>query len=194
MVGVGGGSSELATMRLAGVAAWIAGALSMACGEYISVASQRDTEEADIEKERQQQLKELTEIYVKRGLDRPLARIVAEQLTEKDVIRAHARDELGIDLDQLANPLQAALVSSIAFTAGAMIPLLAGSFIRNTNVRLGLVVALSVVGLAFFGLMGSVLGGVKPIIGALRVVIGGCLAMAITYGVGRGLSSNGAVA
>ncbi|PNH11207.1 Fe(2+)/Mn(2+) transporter pcl1 [Tetrabaena socialis] len=195
MLGVGGGSEALSTMRLAGIAAWIAGALSMAVGEYISVSSQRDTEEADVEKERVQQtkgpearaceLQELTMIYVGRGLDPDLARQVAEQLTEKDVIRAHARDELGIDLDEMANPLQAAVVSGFAFTAGAVLPLLAGAFIAGSTTRLIAVAAATVLGLAAFGLAGALLGGSKPIIGTLRVVIGGCLAMAITYGVGR---------
>ncbi|EFJ41666.1 hypothetical protein VOLCADRAFT_107619 [Volvox carteri f. nagariensis] len=183
MLGVGGGSAELATMRLAGA---------------------RDTEEADVEKERQQQLKgpaarareleELTEIYVKRGLSRGLAREVATELTEKDVIRAHARDELGIDLDAMANPLQAAVVSSIAFTAGAMIPLLAGSFATHRVTRLVLVSVLSVAGLAIFGLTGSLLGGAKPLVGALRVVIGGCLAMGVTFGIGRVLGGGAAMA
>ncbi|GLC45708.1 hypothetical protein PLESTF_000470700 [Pleodorina starrii] len=204
MLGVGGGSDDLATMRLAGVAAWIAGALSMAAGEYISVASQRDTEEADVEKERQQQLKgpaarareleELIGIYVKRGLNRDLARMVAVELTEKDVIRAHARDELGINLDEMANPTQAAVVSAIAFTAGAMIPLLSGAFLVNRIARLVLVSALSVAGLALFGLTGSLLGGAKPIIGAIRVVVGGCIAMGVTFGIGRALGGGGAVA
>ncbi|KAG2454701.1 hypothetical protein HYH02_000538 [Chlamydomonas schloesseri] len=200
MLGVGGGSDDLAAMRLAGIASWVAGALSMALGEYVSVASQRDTEEADIEKERQQQakgpaaqaheLQELTDIYISRGLTRELARQVAEQLTEKDVIRAHARDELGIDLDAMANPLQAAVVSCVAFTAGAIIPLLAGSFIHNPVARLAAVAVVAVIGLAVFGLTGSLLGGAKWFRGALRVVIGGCLAMAITFGVGRALGAN----
>ncbi|GIL89749.1 hypothetical protein Vretimale_16599 [Volvox reticuliferus] len=200
MLGVGGGSESLSTMRLAGVASWIAGALSMAVGEYISVSSQRDTEEADIEKERQQQnrgpaarareLQELTDIYIKRGLDPDLARKVAEQLTEKDVIRAHARDELGIDIDELANPLQAAGVSALAFTAGALIPLLAGAFLSDPRIRLVAVAVASLVGLAAFGLVGALLGGAKPFIGAMRVVFGGCLAMAITFGIGHVLGAN----
>ena len=117
MMGVGAGSTDLAALRLAGVASLVGGALSMAVGEYISVSSQRDAERADIEQERKEQLlgptaqlrelDELTQIYVGRGLPYDLARAVAVTLTEKDVIRAHARDELGIDLDQLANPLQA---------------------------------------------------------------------------------------
>lgn len=202
MLGVGGGDSTLATMRLAGIASWIAGALSMAVGEYISVASQRDTELADIEKEREQQakgpraqaheLEELTQIYVGRGLDYDLARKVAEQLTAKDVIRAHARDELGIDMDELANPLQAAVVSALAFTVGALIPLAAGAFIADHQTRLVCVAAAAAAGLAAFGLLGSAMGGAKLIVGALRVLVGGLLAMAITYGVGRWLGVDAA--
>lgn len=199
MVGIGGGTDALSTMRLAGIAATVAGALSMAIGEYISVSSQRDTEEADIEKERQQQqkgpaaqaeeLEELTQIYVSRGLDRELARRVAEQLTEKDVIRAHARDELGIDIDELANPLQAGVVSALAFTAGAIIPLASGAFIQDRQMRMIALAIGSVLGLAAFGLLGSILGGAKPIVGALRVVIGGACAMGATYGVGVALGT-----
>ncbi|KAG2486703.1 hypothetical protein HYH03_014632 [Edaphochlamys debaryana] len=196
MLGVGGGDASLHTMRLAGLAAWIAGALSMACGEYISVASQRDTEQADIEKERQQQqkgpaaraveLQELADIYVARGLTRELAR--------QDVIRAHARDELGIDIDALANPTQAAIVSSLAFTAGALIPLLAGAFIHDKAARMASTAVAAVVGLVAFGLTGSLLGGVKPFIGALRVLIGGCIAMAVTYGIGLAMGGGEAAA
>ncbi|KAG2495637.1 hypothetical protein HYH03_006237 [Edaphochlamys debaryana] len=203
MLGVGGGSEALQTMRLAGIAAWIAGALSMAVGEYISVASQRDTEEADIEKERVQQrkgpaarareLQELADIYVGRGLSPELARQVAEQLTEKDVIRAHARDELGIDMDELANPLQAAVVSALAFTAGAALPLGAGVFIADPKMRLIAVAVAAMIGLVVFGLTGSLLGGAKPIVGALRVLVGGCIALAITYGVGHTIGGEGAL-
>ncbi len=117
-----------------GISAWVAGALALAAGEYISVSSQRDCEESDIQKEKDMQalgpaaraheLEELAEIYVNRGLDRGLARQVAEELTAHDVIRAHARDELGIDVDELQNPTQAAVVSAVACTLGAAIPLL----------------------------------------------------------------------
>eukprot|EP00775_Hariotina_reticulata_P000676 gene676-974_t len=122
MLGVGAGSDQLHTMQLSGIAALVAGACSMACGEYISVASQKDAEEADIEKERLEQLKgpdarereldELTQIYVNRGLNEVLARQVAMELSAHDVVKAHARDELGIDVDDLANPLQASLASA----------------------------------------------------------------------------------
>lgn len=201
MLGIGGGSEELSAMRLAGLAGWIAGALSMACGEYISVAGQRDTEEADIEKERQMQakgpaaqkheLEELTGIYINRGLSPHLARQVAEELTAVDVIRAHARDELGIDMDELANPLQAAVVSSAAFTMGALIPLLAGAFLSNWETRVIAVFVASTIGLALFGLLGAALGGARVLVGAVRVVIGGWMAMAATYGIGYAFGVSG---
>lgn len=146
LMGVSAGDDSLRFMRLSGVAGLIAGALSMAAGEYVSVSSQRDAEKADIHKEIQEQLKgpaaqareleELTQIYESRGIPYNLARQVAEHLTETDVIRAHARDELGIDLDDLANPWQAAIVSAICFSAGAAIPLLAGAFLADQTSRL----------------------------------------------------------
>ncbi|KAG1662054.1 hypothetical protein FOA52_005301 [Chlamydomonas sp. UWO 241] len=143
MLGVGGGTGDLRSMRLAGIAACLAGALSMFLGEYASVSAQRDSEAADIEKERQMQnagpveraheQEELAQIYVNRGLTPELARQVAEELTAHDVIRAHARDELGIDLDDMADPLQAGLVDMVSFVLGAAIPLLVGSFIQDSH-------------------------------------------------------------
>jgi VIT1/CCC1 family predicted Fe2+/Mn2+ transporter len=152
LMGVGSGSSDLDFLRLSGVAALISGALSMAAGEYVSVSSQRDAERADIEKEILEQLKgpeaqareldELTQIYTERGVPQELARQVAVALTEKDVIRAHARDELGIDIDELANPLQAAVVSALCFSFGAALPLLSAIFLSDPQMRL-LAIALS---------------------------------------------------
>uniref|UniRef100_A0A7S2QV40 Uncharacterized protein n=1 Tax=Chlamydomonas chlamydogama TaxID=225041 RepID=A0A7S2QV40_9CHLO len=194
MLGVGGGSGDLRAMRLAGLAAWIAGALSMFLGEYASVAAQRDAEKADIEKEREMQgtpetraheLEELTLIYVNRGLCYDTARQVAEQLTEVDVIRAHARDELGIDMDDLSNPLQAAVVSAIACTIGACVPLLAGAFIADSDTRVLAVVGATAAGCLAFGVTASALGGAGVMRGGLRVLVGGCLSMGVTYGVGK---------
>lgn len=166
----------------------------MAVGEYISVSSQRDAEQADIEKERQEQAKgpeaqareldELTDIYQGRGLSYELARRVAEELTSRDVIRAHARDELGIDLDELANPLQAALASMLAFAVGAGMPLLAGAFISSRLWRIISVALVSSFGLLFFGILGAVLGGAWWLRGAARVLVGGWIAMGITFGFG----------
>mmetsp|Transcript_8673 Transcript_8673/g.16491 ORF Transcript_8673/g.16491 Transcript_8673/m.16491 type:complete len:261 (-) Transcript_8673:1012-1794(-) len=194
MLGVGGGSNSIHLLRLAGISAWIAGALSMACGEYISVSSQRDTEEADIEKERLEQLKgpaarakelqELAEIYERRGLSPDLAKEVAEELTAKDVIRAHARDELGIDLDDLSNPWEASIVSAFSFTCGAAIPLLAGIFVLDPQIRITAVLAASCLALLGFGCIGAILGGANIFKGAFRVFSGGLMAMVITFGIG----------
>lgn len=199
MVGVAGGTDALGTLRLAGVAGLVGGALSMAVGEYISVASQRDAEHADIEKERQEQLKgpearaheleELTLIYVDRGLPYDLAKQVAVVLTEKDVIRAHARDELGIDLDDLANPLQAALVSGVFFTTGGGLPLLSAAFITDYAVRLGVLLTVSMLGLLAFGMLGAWLGGASMVRGGARVVVGGAVSLAIVFGIGRALGA-----
>lgn len=194
LLGVSGGDAEQRAMQLAGVAGLVAGALSMACGEYISVSSQKDAEEADIEKERQEQMKgeaarqtefeELVGIYITRGLSEPLARQVAKELTEKDVLRAHARDELGIDLDDLANPLQASVAGAASFVIGAAIPLLAGAFIRPYIYRIVSVLLATTAGLLLFGGTGAALGGARVWRGALRVLIGGWLAMGASYGIG----------
>ena len=276
MLGVGGGTESLRALVLAGVAGLVAGALSMAVGEYISVSSQRDAEEvrmgrergyggrerwrkrgrkeekkkkkkkraffffffplstptstrakggasggensnpinlslfllhalsllpspihrqADVEKERREQekgpaaraheLAELAEIYEGRGLSKDLAMAVAKQLTERDVIRAHARDELGIDLDDMSNPLQAAFASSASFTVGAAVPLLASAFVQPEAPRLASLVAASLLTLGALGATGAALGGAPKWKGSLRVLLGGGMAMAITYGIGR---------
>lgn len=195
MIGVGGGSSALHIMILAGLAGLVGGALSMAVGEYISVASQKDAEQADIEKEKQMQakgpaarqheLEELAAIYESRGLSKALAKQVAIEFTEKDVIRAHARDELGIDIDDLANPLQACVASAFAFCIGAGIPLLAASFITNHAMRIMSLVLATTVALTSFGMLGAWLGGANRFKGAARVVFGGWIALGITYGIGR---------
>ncbi|CAK0778924.1 hypothetical protein CVIRNUC_004667 [Coccomyxa viridis] len=199
MLGVGAGSTDQHTLLLSGISALVAGALSMAAGEYISVASQKDTELADVDKERQQQeagprareeeLEELAQIYVSRGLDYGLAKQVAEALSRtKDMaVQAHARDELGIDLEDLdekTNPFQAAFASMISFTIGGIIPLLGGVFIRNPRARLASVAVLGVLALALFGAIGAWLGGAKKLRAATRVVIGGVIAFVITYLVG----------
>lgn len=195
MMGIGGANDDLRAMQLAGIAGLVGGALSMACGEYISVSSQKDAEEADIEKERQEQMKgpaakarefeELVGIYMARGLSEHLARAVAHELTEKDVIRAHARDELGIDIDDLAKPMQASVASAISFALGAAIPLLTGAFIVDAYTRLLAVAAAATFGLALFGGSGAYLGGAPLLKASLRVLIGGWLAMAMTFGIGK---------
>jgi len=196
MLGFAGNSDTAAAIRLAGVASWIAGALSMALGEYVSVSSQRDCEQAELKKEGEAlmkaprwELQQLAEIYTKRGLSEGLARQVAEELTAKDALRAHARDELGIDLDELSNPLQAAVVSAVAFSCGAGIPLLAGAFLLDPVMRIVAVVVAAVVGLLFFGALGAYLGGANMLRGAGRVLLGGASAMGATYGIGVAFNS-----
>mmetsp|Transcript_46348 Transcript_46348/g.148515 ORF Transcript_46348/g.148515 Transcript_46348/m.148515 type:complete len:234 (+) Transcript_46348:1277-1978(+) len=159
MLGVGAGNDERNTLLLSGVAGLVAGAFSMACGEFVSVASQRDAEAADIAKEvkehakgpeaRARELDELAKIYEDRGISAALARQVAEELTEKDVIRAHARDELGIDIDELANPLQASVVSAVAFSVGAAIPIIGALISKDQTTMLVLVAVLTAGGSHF---------------------------------------------
>ena len=194
LMGVGAGTTDLTTLRAAGVAGLLAGALSMASGEYISVAAQREAERSDIKLEEEEQkkgpeaqaheLRELASIYERRGLPADLSMQVAEVLTRHDVIRAHARDELGIDIDDLANPLQAAIVSGICFSTGSAIPLLSAAFISDSSMRLMAISLSTTVGLLIFGFLGSHLGGSSVWRGMVRVIIGGWLALGVTYGIG----------
>jgi vacuolar iron transporter family protein len=189
MMGMAGAQAAGATVLLTGLAGLVAGALSMAAGEYVSVRSQSDTEHADIARERaelaaqpESELHELTEIYVARGLDRDLARQVALQLTAHDALAAHARDELGI-IDMLqARPLQAAIASAGTFALGALIPLATALLIKdNLMVALALV---SLVSLAGLGALAARAGGASTLKGALRVCSWGAIAMAVTGVVG----------
>ena len=201
MVGVGAVQSSANVMLITGLAGLVAGALSMAIGEYISVHGQRDIEEADLAKEREEflkgseaverELEELTQIYVKRGLRYSLAREVAEELSREDPVKAHARDELGIETDDLANPLQAAAASAVAFVAGAIIPLLAGGFIDNYVTRLSVLVAVTTLAFIGFGALGAWLGGAPILKASARSTVGGWLAMLVTYGILRAFSSTG---
>jgi len=174
MLGVGGGSDESNTnaMFIAGVAALVAGSLAMACGEYVSVSSQKDAEKADLEKEREEHLKgplhrqkeleELRDIYIKKGLTPELATEVAQQLTTDnidDVVRIHARDELGIDIDDLANPLQAGVVSAFTFFSGGFIPFITCAFINDFEIRVTVIFIITLILLCAFGAIGARLGG-----------------------------------
>ncbi|KAG0555500.1 hypothetical protein KC19_12G173700 [Ceratodon purpureus] len=193
MLGVGAVEHSVKTMVVGGLAGLVAGACSMAIGEFVSVYSQRDAEKADVEKERQEhakgpeacarELEELAQIYVSRGLGYELARQVAVELSEKDPIRAHARDELGIDMDDYSNPMQAAVASAVAFASGGAIPLLAGSFIADFKYRLTSVIISTSLALALFGAVGAKLGGAPIPKAALRVLIGGALAMLLTFAI-----------
>lgn len=195
VVGVAGATTSRASILAAGVAGLLAGSLSMAAGEYVSVSSQRDSERAALETERQElaqepeaELAELTELLEARGLSRRLAREAAEQLTERDALKAHARVELGIDPDELVNPWHAAFASLVAFTVGALLPLLA-IVLPGPSERVPVTVAAVLVTLTLCGVISARLGGAPPVRAVLRNVAGGALAMTITYAVGTWLGT-----
>jgi len=190
VVGIAAASSNRQGILLAGVAGWVAGALSMAAGEYVSVSSQADTEQADLALERKElatqpalEETELAEIYVKRGLESALARTVAQQLMAHDALAAHARDELGLSEVHAARPLQAAFASAATFSVGAAIPILIVMFAPLASVAVA-VSAVSLVCLAGLGALAASAGGASPWVGAGRVALWGALAMAATAGVG----------
>jgi vacuolar iron transporter family protein len=191
MIGVAASSASRGATVLAGVAGLVAGAMSMAAGEYVSVSSQRDAEKADTERERQEQasspemeLDELAGIYVRRGLGRELARTVARELMRVDPLGSHLRDELGISELTRARPIQAALVSALSFALGAMPGLLVMIF-APAGLRILMTAATAIVLLALLGAIGGRLGGAPPGRAALRVTVGGGLAMALTALIGR---------
>lgn len=191
VVGVAAAEASHANIMIAGVAGLVAGAMSMAAGEYVSVSSQADTENADLARERKElatdgasELAELTGIYVARGLEESLARQVAEQLTRHDALAAHARDELGISETMSARPVQAALASAGTFAIGAALPILA-AFLTPVG-RIGMVVSgLSLVFLALLGGVSAYVGGAPVAKAVTRVTFWGALAMAATAGIGR---------
>lgn len=196
MLGVAAANASTSAILTAGIAGLTAGALSMAAGEYVSVSSQKDSEHADIAIERRsleanpdEELKELAHIYVHRGLEPELAEKVAEQLHAHDAEAAHLRDELGIDQNAMANPLQASLASAGSFSVGAAIPIVA-ALIFPTNMDSLMIVVLSLVALAVSGGIGAYLGGGHRVRAAARVLIGGGLAMAITAFIGHLVGSS----
>ena len=191
MIGVAASSASKEAILVAGVAGLVAGAMSMAVGEYVSVSAQRDAEQADVGRETrelagrpQAELNELALIYVKRGLEWELATKVAEQLSTRDRLGAHLRDELGIDQASLARPMQAAWISAASFAAFAVVPIVA-LLVAPAASRISAIAALSLVSLAGLGAFGGHLGGAPLGRGALRVTIGGVLAMAVTAAIGR---------
>lgn len=192
MLGVQAASDSQTAVLTAGIAGLVAGALSMAAGEYVSVSSQRDSELSDIEIERksiaenpEQELEELAGIYRQRGLDAELAREVAKQLHEHDAIEAHAQHELGIGQSDLAQPMQAAIASAVAFALGALIPILAAVFASHDTKGTWMIAIVSLFALFISGGVGALIGGGNKIKAALRVLIGGGLAMAITFAIGH---------
>lgn len=191
IIGVAAASAPQESIILAGIAGLVAGAMSMAAGEYVSVSSQSDTEKADLILEQQSleqnydfEKEELAKIYEGRGLQPALAMQVADKLMEHDALGAHSRDELGISENASAQPVQAAFYSAVAFTLGAALPLLAAWVVHESR----LIVVVAVLSLVFLALLGGLAaraGGASITIGALRVTFWGALAMALTAGVGR---------
>jgi VIT1/CCC1 family predicted Fe2+/Mn2+ transporter len=191
MLGVLAASQSSSAILTAGVAGLVAGALSMAAGEYVSVGSQRDSERADIAIERKslaenpkEELAELAWIYEKRGLDKKLALQVARQLHDHDAVAAHARDELGIDHEALSKPTQAALASAVAFSFGAFIPIVA-ALLSSGRAGAWAITLSSLVALAVSGAVGAYIGGGHKMRASARVLVGGGLAMVITYLIGH---------
>jgi len=191
VVGVAGATSNRGTILTAGVAGLVAGALSMAAGEYVSVSTQRDTEKALLAKEArelvempEEELKELVQIYRDKGLSERLAHEVAVELTERDAFAAHVDAELGLDPDDLTNPWHAALASAVAFTLGALLPLFA-VVLPGDSWRVPVTFVAVLLALVVTGLLSASAGDASRRRAVWRNVIGGTLAMAVTYGVGQ---------
>jgi VIT1/CCC1 family predicted Fe2+/Mn2+ transporter len=190
VLGVAAAHATQSNVVVAGVAGLVGGAMSMAAGEYVSVHSQADTERADIEREQKElkvdeqgERRELTAIYVGRGLDPALAQQVADQLTAHDALGAHTRDELGISQTLSARPIQAALTSAASFATGAALPLLVTVAAPEASL-IPLVSGTSLVFLALLGGVAARAGGARVTVGALRVTFWGALAMGVTAGIG----------
>ncbi len=191
LVGVAAAEMSRSGVLAAGLAGLVAGAMSMAAGEYVSVSTQSDTERADLEREKAElandpdfEAEELAAIYVERGLDAPLAKQVAEQLMARDALGAHAHDELGISEVLSARPIQAALTSAATFTAGAVLPLLAAVLVPQSIV-VPVVSISSLVCLAGLGALAAQAAGAPVLTSVGRVALWGALAMALTAGVGK---------
>ena len=191
VVGVAAATGERAPVFTAGIAGLVAGALSMAVGEYVSVSTQRDSEKALLHKERRElaaqpdvEFDELTGLYEAKGLSPETAHKVAEELTAHDALAAHAEVELRINPEELANPWQAAVSSAVSFTLGALLPFLA-ILLPPPSVRIPVTVVAVLIALAITGWASARLGGAKSLRPTLRVIVGGALAMAITFGIGH---------
>lgn len=191
VIGVAAANTSTENILLSGMAGLVAGTMSMAAGEYVSVSSQRDTENADLALEESSlaedpklEMVELEEIYVRRGLEPGLARVVAEQLMDHDALGAHARDEIGISEVTVAKPIQAALSSATAFAAGAALPLTVAWLITETRLIFA-VASSSLVFLALLGGIAAQAGGANLTVGAARVTFWGALAMTLTASVGH---------
>ncbi|AOR35107.1 hypothetical protein BFF78_32225 [Streptomyces fodineus] len=197
VVGVAGATQSRSALLTAGLAGLLAGSMSMAAGEYVSVSTQRDSEMAALAVERQElreqpeaELRELTTLLEERGLSREVAGEAAEQLTARDPLKAHARVELGIDPEELTNPWHAAWASFLAFTVGALLPLLA-IVLPPADWRLGVTVGSVLAALVLTGSASARLGSADPKRAVLRNAVGGALAMGVTYAAGRLLGAAG---
>jgi VIT1/CCC1 family predicted Fe2+/Mn2+ transporter len=195
ILGVSGSGASHHAVITAGIAALVAGALSMAAGEYVSVSSQRDTENADVSLERHEleqdpeaELLELAAIYEDRGLASHLAMQVAEALSARDPLAAHVRDELGLEDDRRARPLQAAGSSALAFSSGAILPLLA-AVIAGGATRTVTTAVVTLLALAGLGFTGARIGGANALRATVRVIVWGVIALAVTYGIGAAVGS-----
>jgi vacuolar iron transporter family protein len=195
VVGVAAAGAARSDVLTAGIAGLVAGALSMAVGEWSSVSSQRDAELADLDKERHEinrspdaERHELAAIYRQRGLSAALADAVATELSASDALRHHARDELGLDMDNLSRPAEAAGVSAVSFAFGALVPIVAVGF-ASSDFRVAAGVVAALLGLAVLGTLGARFGGAdwrKP---TLRVVLGGAVALAVSFALGRAIGA-----
>ncbi|MDH6532383.1 VIT1/CCC1 family predicted Fe2+/Mn2+ transporter [Aurantimicrobium minutum] len=190
VVGVAAATSDPAAILLTGIAGLTAGAISMALGEYVSVSSQRDSELAWVNKEQREldmfpeaELEELVELYIDKGLKPTTARLVAVEMTEKDALKTHLEVELGIDQDDLTNPIHAAISSAVSFFLGAILPLLA-VLLTPEPYKIGVTIAATLVALALTGGVGAYIGGAPMPRAILRVTIGGAVALGITYLIG----------
>lgn len=195
MIGLSAGSASSSTVLTAGLAALVAGSLSMAAGEYVSVSSQADAERADLAKERTElkdfpaaELHELTEIYIHRGLDPELARSVAVQLSAHDALGAHLRDELNLSREHMARPWQASGVSAVSFALGAAIPLLVAIVVGH---HAWILAAAGLVGLGALGTVGARFGNANRSLAAVRVITGGGLAMLVSALIGHAIGTIG---
>ena len=191
VIGVAAATTSTSTIATAGIAGLTAGAVSMALGEYVSVSTQRDTEHALVEKERgelqdmpEAERAELVQMLGERGLTEATSIIIADELSEQDTLRTHLTIELGIDQDEIAKPWAAALSSAIAFTVGAALPLLA-ILLPPASIRIAVSFVAVLIGLAITGALSAYLGGAPKGPAMARLVIGGALAMAVTYGIGQ---------
>jgi VIT1/CCC1 family predicted Fe2+/Mn2+ transporter len=191
VVGVAAATTSSSVIFTAGLAGLVAGSVSMALGEYVSVSTQRDTQRALLQKERQEldempeaELEELAGLYAAKGLSAETARVVARELTDRDAFAAHIDVELGIDPDDLSNPWQAALSSAVTFTLGAVVPIIA-ILLPPVSARVPVAFLSVLIALVLTGTVSAILGGARKRRAVLRVVLGGALAMLVTYGVGQ---------